>query len=453
MRPRPDRTSIAAGALAIAVVVWGALRCGDGRFWLDEAYTAALADQPLDDLVHTLGHEGGMGPYYLTLWAWGHFGSSEWWLRMLSVAGAAATVGIVFLFTARRVGLRAGALAVALMVCNPFFLYFLTELRAYSWSMFMAVATTWAHLQMRERPTGRRAVVYGATAGLSVALLMLSGGVLVGHAACSRSLARTPTGRRSLLIAAAVAAVLVGPWLPAIFSSNQLDWIAPTTAGGIADTLVDALGGTKWTLVLAAGGLALAVSLATRSREGRPDTAMTVVLAGCVAAPAVLVAVSLVQPVLLARYLAPMFPLAAIAAAVGAVRVIDLVFTTHRLRVAAAMVLVGSCPLGFRGALFTDIARPEDLYSPAAQLAREVRQGDVVAFGEPLEEAAIGWYWTRPAGVAGGDDGAPLEVCRLWFVSRDVNLLSAMTAIAPHDATIASTGYDGWGVVLIDDCG
>ena len=55
--------------------------------------------------------------------------------------------------------------------------------------------------------------------------------------------------------------------------------------------------------------------------------------------------------------------------------------------------------------------------------------------------------------MAGGDDGAPLEVCRLWFVSRDVNLLSAMTAIAPHDATIASTGYDGWGVVLIDDCG
>ena len=148
-------------------------------------------------------------------------------------------------------------------------------------------------------------------------------------------------------------------------------------------------------------------------------------------------------------HLAPMFPLAAIVAAVGLTRAVDAVAATRPMRIAAVALGLGLCALGLRGSLFTDLPRPEDMYGAAVQLNRGVRAGDVVAFGEPLEKTAIGWYWLAPVVEPAVD---PLEVCRTWFVSRDVNLLRAMTAAAPQDATITSTGYDGWGVVLIDDC-
>ncbi len=444
---RLDRTDATAAALAATVVAWGAARAGDGHFWLDEAYTAALAHQPLGDLAESLRHEGGMGPYYLVLWAWSHLGTSEWWLRLVSAAGGAATVATVFAFTARRVGGRAAALAVALLVCNPVFLYHLTELRAYTWTMFAAVAATWTFLRLREQPTVRRAVAYGTTLGLSLGLLAFSLGLVVAHALCAIGTVRQPAHRRAFAVAGAVAAGLLAPWVWPLFTSDQLDWIAPTTPRIIVTTLTDALGGTVRALAYAAGMLALAASLLARRHDRHRDAGM-VVLTGCLALPIALVVVSLLQPVLLARYLAPMLPLAAIAAAVGAIRTIDAVVPAVRLRVAATVVALAVCAWSMPGSLLTAPPRPEDLYGPAAQLTREVRAGDAVTFGEPLEALAIGWYFTAPPGV---DPGT--EACRTWVVSRDVNVLMAATNAAPGGATIAPTGYLGWGVVLIDVCG
>lgn len=447
MVDKASHTTAAAVGLAGVVVAWGATRCGDGRFWLDEAYTAAIAHQPLGSVVDRLGHEGGMGPYYFALWAWAHLGTSEWWLRLVSVAGGAAAVAAVFLFTARTVGRRAAAMAVALMVCNPFFLYYFTELRAYTWSMFAAVAATWAFVRLRERPTIGRAVGYGIAAGMSLALLAFSVGLVVAHALCSRRLLRSAEGRRALGVAAGVTAVVFAPWVKALVTSDQLDWIAPTNLHRTITTIVDALGGRPWVFAFAGGMVLLAAQAVAHRRRPHPSTdVVAVVLAGCVAVPLTLVALSVATPLLLARYMAPLLPLAAIAAAAGLVGTLDAVVAARPWRIAAVAAAIGGCAVAAPGSPFTDVPRPEDLYGPAAQLAREVRPGDGVTFGEPLEALAMGWYWRSPADPAG-------DPCRTWVVSRDVGVLEAATAVAPTGAAVTVTGYDGWGVVLIDACG
>jgi len=459
MRWRRRSDELIAGCVGTATLIVGLARAGDQPFWFDEAFTAGAAQQSFGDLLHFLWREAGMAPYYLALWVWALFGQSEWWLRSLSVLGGAATVGVTYLFVARHVDRTVAALAVVGLWCNSFFLYNLTELRAYSWTMFAAVVTTWAFLRLRSQPTTRRAISYGVAAGLSLGMLLFSAGLLVAHLLGARRLWTSTAGRRALLIAAAVTALLFAPSVHALVTSDQIAWIPHTTWRSVDLQTAGALGGGRWRLFDLGGCTLLLAFLVRQRRRGAPRVVLETVLLAVATSVVTLLLLSFIEPVFIARYLAFVLPLSVAATMTGYVlaarAVIARVPRLSFVRVAVPIAIAGACVVGFKGTPFDDLPKPEDIRLPAQALAVGVRPGDAVVFGGDREALAIGYYFQAPTGVEvlQWADVPASDVCTMWFVARGpvIDLEQQVHAVLP-DAQLTSAQYSVDGVVEARRC-
>jgi 4-amino-4-deoxy-L-arabinose transferase-like glycosyltransferase len=447
-----------AAALAAATIALGATRAGDTAFWLDEAYTAAVVRQSFGGLARLLGHEAGMGPYYLTLWAWERLGDSEWSLRMLSVTGGALALAALYLLAARFIDRRVAAVACVAVLCNPLFLYDLTELRAYSWAMCSVVVSTTLFLRLRAEPTRRRAAMYGADVGIALALVVFSAGVVLAQLCFIGPLITERARRRLLLIAGAVATMLFVPSLPALLTSRQIDWIPHTTMHRLNMQSAVAFGGSNWRACFAIGLVLLTLSLVRRRRRGEADIALEVVLASVVATIGLLLGVSLLKPVFVARYLAGVLPLAALGATAGYVRAGDALVARLRVghdpRVAVPWILAALSLAGMRGPLFTDSERPEDLRAPGQFLTRFVRPDQAVVFDTAQQATAFSYYWTPSRGVVVAERAAATGLpCRVWWVVRGhADALDPVVGAAPADATVAVYDFVGYTIGDIDGC-
>lgn len=460
MRRRKAEDLLAAGAVATTTLTFGMLRAPDQPFWFDEAFTAGAAQQSFGDLGRFLWREAGMGPYYVVLWAWAHFGQSEWWLRSLSVLGGAATVATIYLFAATFINRSVAVLAVIGLCCNSFFLYNLTELRAYSWVMFAALATTWVFLRLRAHPSTSRSIAYGTAVGLSLGLLAFSAALVITHLLFTRQLWRSSGGRRALLIAGAIAATLFLPLAHALLTSDQIAWIPHTTASWADVQTAGAFGGTKWRLFYLGGCALLTVSLVRQRRRGAPHVALEVCALGAASTVITLFLISLAEPVFIARYMAGALPLLIVVGSSG------YVFATRALiarapRLAFAgwlvpMALATACVVGFRGSPLEDLTKPEDMRSTGQALRRGVAPDDVVVFGSDREKLAIGYYFDPPSGgtsVVGWGEVTDVDACTLWFVERGsiVELERRVRSLMPA-ADITATQYSGDAVVVAHRC-
>ncbi len=422
---------VAAG-LALATMCLGAVRAGDRPFWLDESATAVAVDQPLGGLVRLLGHTAGMGPYFLSLWGWARLGDSEWWLRMFSVVGGACTVAALYMFACRAAGRRTAALAAIGLICNPFFLRYLTELRTYSWVMCLAVVSTALFLRFRSTPTTANALRYGASVGAMLSLLFFSVGAVVAHLIFCGGLIRDRRGRSRLALAGVVGAVILAPFLIAVRTSHQINWIPSTTIVRILDQTSLALGGRPLAVLLVVGCVCLFVVTVRHSTPWARSVPLEVGLAICVLVPVSLLMISIVQPAYLARYLAALLPFSVLSASAGFVAVASAISATvSKQRLITAAVAAGFV-LGFPGSPVVDLARPDDMSAPAAFLESAVRPGDAVIFGPSGMEFEFRYYWpTRTAMVIDvrGSGGAALSPqglraalaghCRVWHIRRD----------------------------------
>ena len=453
--------SVAAG-IAVVTIVFGAFQAGRHAFWLDEAFTAAAAQQPWSRLVDFLGSEAGMGPYYVALWGWAQLGDSEGWLRMLSVVGGAVALAACYLFAVRHIERRTAiALAiVAVLFCNRFFVYNLTELRAYSWVMCAAVASTLLFVRLRSQPTGRNAVLYGFSVGLLLGLLVFNVGLLLAHAVFAGPLLRDRSGRRRVALAAAVAVVLFAPFVPALLSSNQVDWIPATTPRLFGTNVAIAVGGYRWLGVLAAGNLALLVTFLKPSLRRPDDTALQVTLVGVITIPLTLMVLSLAQPLFLARYLSAMTPLAVLGAAAGYVRLVQAIPATATQRSIGLAVVAVVGVVGLSPAVEFDIERPENMAGPARLLAKFVAEEDAVVFSNEQMAFASGYYWT-PNGtvfmqdVPGRqfDDAAAEQYCHVWYylrATRAETLLAVGSDESDPDVVVQT--FVGYTVAEVNRC-
>src|SRR5207247_9289938 len=100
-------------ALAGIVVLAAALRfstLGVQSYWLDEAYTAQIANLPVADVWHQVSASEGTPPlYYYLANGWRHFfGTSEFALRSLSALLGTATIPAAFYAGRELVSERAG---------------------------------------------------------------------------------------------------------------------------------------------------------------------------------------------------------------------------------------------------------------------------------------------------------------------------------------------------------
>ncbi|MFE9635861.1 hypothetical protein [Streptomyces sp. NPDC006463] len=328
--------------LAVLLGLWGLER--RGSMWRDESVTWQVAHRPLGGLRELLGQVDAVhGLYYLLMHgvylAWD---GGLWALRLPSVAATALAAAGVAAIAHRLSGERAALIAGVTYAVLPPVQMYAQEGRSYA---LVAAAVVWAtYLMLRERWTAYAAVLLLGCWLHEFAVL-----ALLAHAFSAwRS--------RGWRVAAGTVVALLLPLalVSARQAQQQLGW----------------LGRPGWQDWAAYGVLAAAALLLAR---GAPGELVRVALPLALLPPGLLLAVSLLDPWYVDRYV--LYALAGPALLAGA----RLASARGRWRwLAAAALLV---PFALWSAwLRTPESRKDDVLAVAAAVREQARPGDAVAF-------------------------------------------------------------------------
>ena len=125
--------------------IMGAFGLGQPSLWIDEAHSVEFAGLPTAWLVvlNSAVRDAYPPLYFLLLHAWMKLGSSEAWLRTLSLVLHLSSVPFAYLVGRRLVSGRAGVMAAALLAISPFHLAFAREIRMYSMVEFLSLVSVW----------------------------------------------------------------------------------------------------------------------------------------------------------------------------------------------------------------------------------------------------------------------------------------------------------------------
>src|SRR6266436_3086062 len=164
----PDRwrpgITISFWLLVLITLVAGFLRLHGialKSFWLDEGISIEIARLPWRQFFYVLRRrEINMALYYLLLHFWLVLGSTEGFIRGLSVLFSVATVPVLYALGARLFGRGVGLLAAWLLAINAYHIRYAQEARSYALVVFMATLGTWLLVRNIARPAEARWGLY-----------------------------------------------------------------------------------------------------------------------------------------------------------------------------------------------------------------------------------------------------------------------------------------------------
>jgi len=133
---------------------------GGKSFWLDEAFSVALARAPWAEfMVQLRTREANMSLYYVLLRAWLHLGNGEATVRLLSALPGIATIPVVYAIGARLFGRPAGLGAATLFAVDAFHILVSQDARSYPLAVFLITCSIWALLHIVGDPDDAAAAV------------------------------------------------------------------------------------------------------------------------------------------------------------------------------------------------------------------------------------------------------------------------------------------------------
>jgi mannosyltransferase len=376
-------------ALVAATLALGSLLTGRVPMTSDEATSAAIVDRSFRGLVSVLGRSDSgftMMPYHLGLWVWTQIGTSDHWIRMFSVLGGSVAMLLLYALCRRWFSSAIGVAACLVLMCNPFFHRYLIEARSYSWMMALGLAFLLVLDDVVRTPRIRHQLALGIVAGvglLSHALFALVLVACIVAFAASGHLTRVTV--RRLVLPFLIASALMAPVMRSLAVRGEThDQAKALTAFRFVAGASTLLGSLPSSLFVAAGICVLAATAIRR----RDRTLPTMVLLTVTALPVLLLAaLSLAEPLFLARYLVPVLPIAVMATVVGYARIAP----ESARNTAVAVVVLGALVAGILGPDVGD-ARNSDARAAAVFLEQEVRPGDVLLFEQDFVRLHIGRY-------------------------------------------------------------
>jgi mannosyltransferase len=326
-RSRPRRT-ISLWLLALIAVVAAFLRLhgiAAKSFWLDEGISVEIARLPWRQFFYVLRHrEINMALYYLLLHLWLVMGSSEGFVRGLSVLFSLATVPVLYALGARLFGRSAGLLAAWLLAINAYHIRYAQEARSYALVVFFATLATWLLVRNLQEPASAHWAAYTLACALAVyshfygALVVLAHGVSLAFLRRGdlpwKDLARSVRWFAYLMIPIAIVVATVG--------AGSMQWIPPTKINAVLELFI-MLAGNGGVPLLTLDVIAAALAAFTAWREWRNGGVTrngwgyALVFAWLVVPLAAVLALSVVRPVFLARYLIPCLPALVLTVATG----------------------------------------------------------------------------------------------------------------------------------------
>lgn len=365
-------------ALALLITASGAVlrfyHLGARVFWIDEALSIAYARLSFPQFLKVLwAREINMALYYLLLRGWIHLGSSEAVVRGLSAVAGTITVPLIYRLGRRLYDAPTGALAALLLAFNAFAIRYSQEARAYSLVALLVTASTLLLVEAVERRTQRAWTAYAICSAAAVYAHVLALLVVGAHALWLISTRDRPEFR-TLRRTADVFVLLILPLAVTVWHAGPVPvaWIAPTSLHKVAVLLARLAGGEKAALVVAALWLCAVVG-AVRGHERRQSL---LVFLWLLVPISVVLAVSLMRPMFLERYLLLCAPAAALATAAG-VRALR---SRPAITIAVAAVVVVTALSA--GTAYSDAMEsvPQDFRAATDYVLRETRPGDALIF-------------------------------------------------------------------------
>ncbi|MFD3868779.1 hypothetical protein [Streptomyces sp. NPDC058623] len=387
--------------VALLLGLWGLRRGpGGGSMWRDESVTWQVAHRPLTGLWELLGQVDAVhGLYYLLMHGVFALGDGGLWaLRLPSVAGTALAAAGVAAVAHRAAGERAALWAGTAYAVLPPVQMYAQEGRSYA---LVAAAVIWAtHLMLRGRWT-------------SYAVVLLLGCWLHEFAVLAL-LAHAPVARHARGWRWSAAAVLAGLLPLAVVSARQ------------AQQQLGWLGRPSWQDWAAYGVLTAAVLLLARKAPAGERDLVRVAVPLALLPPGLLMAVSLVHPWYVDRYV--LYSLTGLALLAGA--------RLARARGVVPWLLVAALavPFGMWSAwLRTPDSRKDDVLAVAAAVRERARPGDAVLF---MPSRRREWLLSSPDAYEGLRDVAldrgPADSRSLQGTERTAAAVRAALAASPR---------------------
>lgn len=305
-----------AALLTLVAAVLYVSRLTTESLWRDEGATYSIMLLPAGPyLGHLVFGEPSMAAYYVVLRGWvALFGMSEAGMRSLSAVCAAASVPFVYLTGLRPGGRFVAFAAAALLVTNPFVLYFAVEARSYALALLAVAVATWLLLRATETNDRRRWVAYAVAATAATWIHFYAVFVVVAHGAWAWWMGGR-TRRGGLIAAGAGVAASIPVGVAIALWGPERSWLQAPTMDGLIDTLSAVVGdtgpavtGTSLAVAYLAAFLAVGVGAAGalwRTGAARHDARAGWVLLLFSIAGSILagLAASLVKPIFIARSL------------------------------------------------------------------------------------------------------------------------------------------------------
>ena len=158
--------------------------------------------------------------YFVLAWVSQYLGDSSMWLRLPSLLAGLAAIPLTYLLGLRLTSRPASLVAAGVMALSPFLIFFATEARTYSVSMFICLVSTYALVRATDEDTERKWwVVYALFTAAAMYSHYSSIFLLVGQAGWALIARRDSLV--PLLVASAGAALIFVPWLPGYIEDSN----------------------------------------------------------------------------------------------------------------------------------------------------------------------------------------------------------------------------------------
>jgi mannosyltransferase len=214
-------------------------------FWLDEAESLRIADLHRSIASVALADGGNFALYYVLLHGWLHLGTSDTFVRLLSVIPAVLSVGALFSLGRHLWGSLTGAIAASMLAINPFFIAYAQEARGYSLLLLLCIVSTLFFVRSIEQSNSLfNWAGYVAASVLMVYTHSFGVFVLVAHAAALPFLQRRLPWRYIIASASAILILLLPLARVAVRHGSELiAWIPPLSVPVVGNTLRMMMGG------------------------------------------------------------------------------------------------------------------------------------------------------------------------------------------------------------------
>jgi mannosyltransferase len=170
--------------LTLATAAVGMFRVGQHALSVDESISLRVARQPLFAAGRIVAETDAalLSPYELLLRVWQFGGTSETFLRSLSVTLGVGTVLVLFALNVRLFDRRTAVASCTLLIVNLSFIRQMQEVTAYALVLFLAVTASWCFALALTRPSSSRWITYAVISAAAMWSYVASGFVVFAHA-------------------------------------------------------------------------------------------------------------------------------------------------------------------------------------------------------------------------------------------------------------------------------